>query len=178
MSFLNKWHPIIPHSFCFSPLFQELWSITAPRSGANSSSETSPPVRISSRISPKSSAACLWEESAGNRGSPRKYGESVQTAFRKRLQAQNPGSSCPEVTTRVFVRSECVDRTERWRCVCFMKPAFHWSSCAARWLFFCAPVSTLLMFLLMEACLCWASQHKAGDWEVVRGGGGGRGGCC
>uniref|UniRef100_A0A1A7ZGY7 Calcium channel, voltage dependent, alpha2/delta subunit 3 n=1 Tax=Nothobranchius furzeri TaxID=105023 RepID=A0A1A7ZGY7_NOTFU len=75
-------------------LQKELWSITGPRPGTNSSSETSPPVRTSSRF--KSSVACLWEEGGTPRGSPRKYGESVQTAFRKRLQAQNPGASCPE----------------------------------------------------------------------------------
>ncbi|KAM4582946.1 voltage-dependent calcium channel subunit alpha-2/delta-3-like [Fundulus diaphanus] len=77
-------------------LQKELWSITLPRPGPNTTSEASPPVRATSRLNPKITAACFWEESGGQRGNPRKYGESVQTAFRKRLQAQNPGLSCPE----------------------------------------------------------------------------------
>ncbi|XP_061583138.1 voltage-dependent calcium channel subunit alpha-2/delta-3 isoform X3 [Cololabis saira] len=79
-------------------LQKELWSITAPRPGTNSSSETGTLSKTNSRINPKNSAACpgAWEESAVPRGSPRKYGESVQTAFRKRLKAPNPVPSCPE----------------------------------------------------------------------------------
>ncbi|XP_036957812.1 voltage-dependent calcium channel subunit alpha-2/delta-3-like isoform X3 [Acanthopagrus latus] len=74
-------------------LQKELWAITAPRPGTNSSSETSTPIKVNSRLNPKTTAACLWEESGGAR-SPRKHGESVQTAIKRRLQA--PGPACTE----------------------------------------------------------------------------------
>uniref|UniRef100_A0A3P9JZ47 Voltage-dependent calcium channel subunit alpha-2/delta-3 n=2 Tax=Oryzias latipes TaxID=8090 RepID=A0A3P9JZ47_ORYLA len=89
----------ISAKFSGSQLLQkELWSITAPRPGTNSSSESSPPIKGNTRINSRILAACpgLWEEGASVRGGPRKYGESVQTAFRKRLKAQSPGLSCPE----------------------------------------------------------------------------------
>ncbi|XP_071349527.1 voltage-dependent calcium channel subunit alpha-2/delta-3-like isoform X2 [Trachinotus anak] len=79
-------------------LQKELWAITAPRPGTNSSSEATSSVKGNSRINPKSSAACLgaWEESGAPRGNPRKHGESIQTAFRKRLQGPNLSPPCPE----------------------------------------------------------------------------------
>ncbi|KAG7244587.1 hypothetical protein INR49_029606 [Caranx melampygus] len=82
-------------------LQKELWAITAPRPGTNSSSEAGSSVKGSSRINSKSSAACLgaWEEGGSPRGSPRKHGESVQTAIRRRLQGPNLGPPCTEVTS-------------------------------------------------------------------------------
>ncbi|KAK5912499.1 hypothetical protein CesoFtcFv8_002365 [Champsocephalus esox] len=76
-------------------LQKDLWAITAPRPGTNSSSEPGSPVK--GRINPKN-AACLaaWEESGGIRGSPRKHGESFQTAYRKRLLGPNLGPPCTE----------------------------------------------------------------------------------
>lgn len=86
--------------FSSRPLFQELWAITAPRPGTNSSSEASTSGKGSGRLSPKTSAACLggWDEGGTARGNARKYGESIQTAIKRRLQNPNLGPSCNEVT--------------------------------------------------------------------------------
>lgn len=96
---------VTPLSFFFflfssRPLFQELWAITAPRPGTNSSSEASTSGKGSGRLSPKTSAACLggWDEGGTARGNARKYGESIQTAIKRRLQNPNLGPSCNEVT--------------------------------------------------------------------------------
>ncbi|XP_077459637.1 voltage-dependent calcium channel subunit alpha-2/delta-3 isoform X1 [Stigmatopora argus] len=78
-------------------LQKELWAITAPRPGSNSSSDAaSSSTKGSSRINSRFSVACPggWEEGGTTRLNPRRYGESIQTAFRKRLQAQN--QPCPE----------------------------------------------------------------------------------
>nr|XP_043879040.1 voltage-dependent calcium channel subunit alpha-2/delta-3 isoform X2 [Solea senegalensis] len=79
-------------------LQKELWAITAPRPGTNSSSETSSSGKGGGRLNSKGSAACPggWEEGGTPRGNARKYGESIQTAFRKRLQGPNLGPPCPE----------------------------------------------------------------------------------
>ncbi|XP_077948013.1 voltage-dependent calcium channel subunit alpha-2/delta-3 [Gasterosteus aculeatus] len=78
-------------------LQKELWAITAPRPGTNSSSEARTPVKGSRGSNPKN-AACpgAWEEGGVARGSPRKYGESFQTAYRKRLLGSNLGPPCSE----------------------------------------------------------------------------------
>lgn len=79
----------------YFPLCQELWAISAPRPGINSSSESGPSIK-GSRINPKTSPTCLWDENPSPRG-PRKHGESVQTAIRKRLLGPIP-PLCTEVT--------------------------------------------------------------------------------
>ncbi|CAB1432085.1 unnamed protein product [Pleuronectes platessa] len=90
----------IRHTLCVTLmcLGTELWAITAPRPGTNSSSEPIASGKGSSRINSKGSTACLggWEEGGTPRGNARKHGESIQTAFRKRLQAQNLGPPCSE----------------------------------------------------------------------------------
>ncbi|KAK2915079.1 hypothetical protein Q8A73_005673 [Channa argus] len=104
----ENWRTLFSHtcSTCFLLLWifvgfnevEELWAITAPRPGTNSSSEAGTSLKGNSRINPKSSAACpgAWGETGAPRGNPRKHGESVQTAFRKRLLGPNLGASCPE----------------------------------------------------------------------------------
>lgn len=81
-----------------------------PRPGVNSSSEGTTSVKGSSRIK---NPACLggWEEGGLPRGSPRKHGESVQTAIRRRLQGPSLGSSCSEVTSFEF-KLRCVVESE------------------------------------------------------------------
>ncbi|XP_037108816.1 voltage-dependent calcium channel subunit alpha-2/delta-3 [Syngnathus acus] len=78
-------------------LQKELWAITVPRPGSNSSSEaSSPSTKGSGRINSRILCPGVWEEGGTTRVNPRRYGESIQTAFRKRLQAQNQGPPCPE----------------------------------------------------------------------------------
>ncbi|CAG06877.1 unnamed protein product [Tetraodon nigroviridis] len=74
-------------------LQKELWAITAPRPGTNSSSEGG-----GLRGGRMNARNCPWEESLTPRG-PRRHGESVQVAFRKRLQAPNLSPPCPETFT-------------------------------------------------------------------------------
>lgn len=78
---------------------------------------------------------------------PRRHGESIQVAFRKRLQAPNLSPPCPEVTVHLKI--------ERLKLKLDAKHAFTADIFAvSRFVPFivCVCVSTLLMSLSMEAC--------------------------
>lgn len=124
-----------------------------PRPGTNSSSEASTSIKGTGRINPKNSAACLWGESPAPRG-PRKHGESVQMAFRRRLQAPNIGPLCTEVIVPFKLLLKCY----------MLKPSPQFDAISVLSELFCnvsyrcvpftfVYVSTLPMSLVMEACL-------------------------
>lgn len=147
-------------------LFQELWAISAPRPGINSSSEGGPPVK-GSRINPKNSATCLWEENPSPRG-PRKHGESIQTAFRKRLLGPIP-PPCPEVILHPpSYKMQIQDSQYAFSRSTTLSSIFanlHLEFMRVQALFF-------FVFLIAEACpekSCQASQHKAVSCEEAVG---------
>lgn len=145
-------------------------------------------MKGSSRINPKSSAVCLgaWEEGGSPRGSPRKHGESVQTAIRRRLQGPNLGPPCTEVTSSYrnvrykLKHGGSSNSVHHFLHVCYHMCIF-WLyktlyDLPCRCLILCVFVSTLHMLLFMEVCLKRAvpsssaqSSELWGDWWVIRG---------
>lgn len=112
-------------------LLQELWTITAPRPGTNSSFEPTSSVK-GSRINSKLPPVCPggWEESLA-RGSPRKHGESIQTAFRRRLQAPSLGPLCPEVTLSEHIKRFGLHSSPNIHHVC-VRGVVPWSLCVCK----------------------------------------------
>lgn len=139
-------------------VFQELWAITAPRPGTNSSSEV---VTVKGgRMNPRNT--CPWEESLTPRG-PRRHGESIQVAFRKRLQSPNLSPPCPEVNAHLKIHVEAIICCQ----ICILLQTFLQCVLWNYSLLFCVckHFACPCPWRHVQRELCWASQHKAVSCE-------------